>query len=323
MLDYFEGNLSSGDIKALKLFAALHPELELNFDEELVTLEREKISFGGKQNLKADFNDELVIGYLENVLEGAEKTQAEKLAVSNTVFIHELELYKKTIAVADRGIVFENKEKLKRRGAVIFFPQNNYVRVAAALILLFGLWFMVARLIGGASTSSAIKNIELAKKDNLPTNTSTISNLASNTNENVSVKEDEKLVAKNSIVNSGNTYVKKQKEINTSTVSVIVPENKEEPQLADRNPKEFEPFVKRDTNTVLMANNNSQEKLNPKFIIEEGEDEEPVATKPKGRLWNLASGVFKGLNKRGIENVNSTENNNQILIGALTISKPN
>lgn len=319
MLDHLEGNLSAQDTKALKLFAALHPELELSFDDELVTLEHEQISFGGKQNLRAEFSDELVIGYLENVLEGAEKTQADSLAANNAVFKHELELYKKTVVIADTDIVFENKEKLRRRGAVVFLLQNNYVRVAAALVLLLGLWFVVTPLMNNEVNIQP----ELAKKDIAPVNTSTISNSATNETKDVIVNENEKLVAKNSVTKN-NTVVKKEEEINTSTVSVNVRDKNEELQLADRNPKELEPFTKRDTNAVLLANTNSlQEKLIPKFIIEEGEDDEPIATKPKSKLWNLASGVFKGLNKRGIENVNSTENNNAIFIGALTISKPN
>jgi hypothetical protein len=71
-----------------------------------------------------------------------------------------------------------------------------------------------------------------------------------------------------------------------------------------------------------MANNSSQEKLSPKYVIEEGTDDEQAVTKPKSKLWNAAAGIFKGLNRRGVENVGS-ENNNEIFIGALTISKPN
>jgi hypothetical protein len=322
MLDYLEGNLSHQDILALKAFAVLHPELELNFDDELVVLGKEQDIFEGKQHLKADFSDELIIGYLENVLEGKERIEAEKLAKTNSVFKHELELYKKTIAVADTEIVFENKEKLKRRAAIIFFPQSNLMRIAAALLLLLGLWFIVSRVLTSVSTSSTTGRTELAKKESLPITTSTITNNVV-ANDNKVVRNDEKLVAKSSNVKNSSAITKKEKEINTSTVAILVPDKKEEPQLADRNSKELEPFVNRDTNTVLMANNSSQEKLFPKYVIEEGDDDEPVVAKPKSRLWNLASGVFKGLNKRGIENVNSIENNNEILIGALTISKPN
>jgi hypothetical protein len=321
MLDYLEGDLSQQDILALKLFAALHPELELNFEDELVRLEKEQISFSEKKDLKAGFSDELVIGYLENVLEGAEKKRAEDLAKNNTVFKHELELYKKTIAVADTDVVFENKESLKRRATIIFFPQ--VIRIAAALLLLLGLWFTVSRIVkDDVSTSSATENSELAKKEIAPVRTNTLSNTIDTKKEEVLANTKETLIAKNTNAKNKNSVLKKEEEINTSTVAINVRDKKEDPQLADRENKGAEPFIKRDTTAVLMANNSSQEKLSPKYVIEEGIDDEQAVTKPKSKLWNAASGIFKGLNRRGVENVGS-ENNNEIFIGALTISKPN
>jgi hypothetical protein len=228
-----------------------------------------------------------------------------------------LGLYKKTIAVADATIVFEDKEKLKRRSAVIFFPQNNYVRVAAALLLLLGLWFITSRLL----TDDAKADPGLAKKETVGSGQSQLAVKTMSVSESP-VSNANKSVAKK-IVKQNLFVAEKEKEINTGKVSVDVPDKKEEPQLADRIPEELEPPVVRDTNTVLLAANSPQEKLTPKYVIEEGADDEPAATKPKGRLWNLASGVFKGLNRRGIENVNSTENNNELFIGALTISKSN
>lgn len=320
MLDYMEGNLSPQDVLALKAFAVLHPELDLNFEEELVTLKSEHILFENKQNLKTGFSDELVIGYLENVLEGKEKQEAEKLAVHNTIFKHELEIYKRTIAVADTTVVFDNKERLKRRGAVIFFPQNNYIRVAAAILLLLGLWFMVSRIIKDdvkvidemANTTkgnNVIKNdvIENNSNENKPDQA-----LANNTNDNFSAKK----------TNNADPITNK-KESNTGTVSVNVTNEKEERQLADIILTPDEPFIKRDSNSIVMTNNSSHEPLIPKYIIEEGIDDEPVAIKQRSKFWNFASGLLKGLNKRGIENVNSTESNNEMFIGALTISKPN
>lgn len=320
MLDHMEGNLSPQDTLALKAFAVLHPELDLNFDEELATLHTEHISFENKQNIKAAFSDELVIGYLENILEGSEKQEAEKLVIHNTVFKHELELYKRTIAVADTTIVFENKESLKRRGVVILFPQNNYIRVAAALLLLLGLWFMVSRIIkGDVKVTDEMANTEKGNnelKNNVIENNNNTNKseppLSNNTNDNYIAKK----------TNDADPITNK-KEINTSTVNATITNEKEERQLADIILTSDDPFIKRDTNSTLMANNSSHEQLSPKYIIEEGLDDEPVAVKEKSKFWNFTSGLLKGLNKRGVENVNSTEGNNEILIGALTISKPN
>ncbi len=325
MLDHLEGNLSPQDTLALKAFALLHPELELNFDEELVSLEQESVLFENKQNLKVKFNDELVIGYLENVLEGKEKQEAEILAANNTLFKHELDLYKKTIAVADTNIVFENKEGLKRRAAIIFFPQNNYVRVAAALLLLFGLWFMVSRLVNDKVKVSP----EMANKKDAATlkavdNNATDNNTSPNkSEEEIITNSTNKLVAKKTTHTSIINKVSKKEEINTSTLN-IMPDKKEEPKIAEVILTPEEPFVKPDANSTLVTNNSSEEKISQKYIIEEGLDkDELVATPPKSKLWNFASDLLKRLNKRGVENVNSSENNNAMLIGALTISKPN
>ncbi len=320
MLDHLEGNLSPQDTLALKAFAILHPELELNFDEELIALENESISFKGKQNFKVDFSDELVIGYLENVLEGEEKLEAEKLALNNTVFKHELELYKKTIAVTDATIVFENKESLKRSAAVIFFPQNNYIRVAAALLLLLGIWFMVSRVIKqdtiiSTEMASKLKEEELITPNQIVPETDNTPEVKYNAN---------KLIAKKTNPNNNVNNITPKNEIITSTISVIVPEKQNEPQLADRNLNNEQPENRIDTNNEQLASNNTSESTGPKYIIEEGADNEIAATpQAKSKLWNVASGLLKRLNRRGVENVNSSENNNEMFIGALTISKPN
>jgi hypothetical protein len=318
MLDHLEGNLSQQDIIALKAFALLHPELELNFEEELVTLNNESILFDGKQNLKTGFSDELVIGYLENVLNVEEKTQAQELEKNNLVFKYELGLYKRTIVAADASIVFENKERLKRRGAVIFFPQNNFVRVAAALLLLFGLWFMVSRLVkDDVKVSPELANKTKEVKNNVEINTVTPEN---KTEQAELISNSNTLIAKNTNKTINNIISKQP--VNTSTISTIVPIENKEPQLADRVLIKEQPAVVIDTNNTQLANNNTSERIAPKYIIEEGVDDELVS-KPKSKLWNFATGLFKGLNRRGIENVNGSETDNEILIGALTISKPN
>ena len=74
----------------------------------------------------------------------------------------------------------------------------------------------------------------------------------------------------------------------------------------------------------MVKSKNLPEKTIPKYIIEEGTDDEVIATtQPKSKLWNAASGILKRLNRKGVENVNSSDNNNEMFIGALTISKAN
>lgn len=321
MLDYLEGNLSPQDTLALKAFAILHPELELNFEDELVTLENNTISFKDKQNLKASFNDELVIGYMENVLNEKDKQLATELANTNLAFKHELGLYKKTIAAADTTIVFENKAQLKREARVIVFNQRVTLRVAAAIVLLFGIWFLVSRVIVNESTTTPV----LAKKtqNNTPTNAK-----QNNTPKQVEINlAEQKLVASSnkqkntSNISANNTHsnsIQPQENI-VSTPTIQLANKSNEPVNRER-------ITYIDTNALKLASNNVPEKTINKYIIEEGTDDELVAVtaKPsKNKLWDIASKALKKLNQRGIEKVNSSENTHEIFIGALTIAKTN
>ena len=53
LLDYSEGNLTSGLCMELEAFVILHTELEINLKElELITIESEEIIYNKKQHLK-------------------------------------------------------------------------------------------------------------------------------------------------------------------------------------------------------------------------------------------------------------------------------
>lgn len=322
MLDFFEGNLSNEQIVALKAFAVLHPELDLNFEDELVQLETDAISFSDKQNLKATFNDELVIGYLENTLANNEKKLADTLVKTNAVFINELNLYKKTIAQPDEQIVFENKAQLKREPKVIFFTQTVTMRIAAAIILLVGLWVMVNKFF----ITEQISTPEFAKTE---IKNKVIAPVKNNSIESGNNTNDKQLAISN--INKTVIAIKKQKNINTTEPSTVVATSStivNEPFIANNNEsenKQVKPTYL-DTNALKLANEFVKEKTQRKVIIEEESDNENlVATSApkKGKLWGLASKALRSLNKNGIEKVNSSDNSNDLFIGALTISKNN
>ncbi len=321
MLDHLEGNLSPQDTLALKAFAILHPELDLNFDEELVALENETISFKGKQNLKASFNDALVIGYMENVLDANDQKVATELAKNNSAFKQELNIYKKTIASADTHIVFENKAALKRQPKVIVFNTSVSLRIAAAIILLFGIWFLVSRLFVNEGTVTP----EIAKKKEIVTPIDT-KQLNFEKQPEVDAVEP-KLLAKTShqknksITNvvSSNTISNQPEEKPIPTPSIQIANNNEEPIKRER-------ITYIDTNALKLATNTFQEKTKSKYVIEEGSDDEEVAVAPKqnkNKFWGYATKALKKLNQRGIEKVNGSENTNELFLGALTISKTN
>ena len=321
MLDYFEGKLSNEQIVALKAFAVLHPELDLNFDEELVQLENETIRFSDKQSLKANFNDELVIGYLENTLTDKEKKAADTLIKTNAVFINELNLYKKTIAQPDERIVFENKAQLKREPKVIFFSQTVTMRIAAAILLLAGLWFMVSKLV----VTEQISTPELAKTE---IKNKVITPIENNSTEAITTTNEKQLAIANKMKSA--TVIKKQKQLHTtepSTITIATTTVNNSPFIAnnENENKQVKPTYL-DTNALKLASEFTKEKTQRKVIIEEEADDENLVannTPKKGKLWGLASKALRSLNKNGIEKVNSSNNSNNLFIGALTISKNN
>ncbi len=315
MLDYFEGNLSNEQIIALKAFAVLHPELDLNFDEELVQLENETIRFSDKQNLKASFSDDLVIGYLENTLTDKEKKEADALAKTNAVFIKELDLYKKTIAQADERIVFENKAQLKREPKVIFFTQATLARIAAAVILLFGFWLLLNKTL----LKEGVIAPEISKNEYKQTISSDsgkykpeIKTISSEEKQLAVTSANSKTHKKKTVtLSTPNTYTLTQDAVtNTATATSTVG--------TDNTPK----LSYLDTNAVKLTANTPEKKNT--YIIEVGSDDEYTASAAqpkKNKLLSLASKAFKRLNQNGVSKVNGSDNDDALYIGALTISK--
>lgn len=317
MLDFFEGKLSNEQIIALKVFAVLHPELDLNFEDELVELEKETIHFSDKQKLKVNFNDELVIGYLENTLNKEEKKEADTLLRTNTVFINELNLYKKTIAQPDEKIVYENKAQLKREPKVIFFSQTALARIAAAIILLIGLWLLINRTLLKEGVSAP----EMAKTENK----NIISPDRKNNTLDKEVQEpvEDQLAlsaAKQSLPKktSKHTQSIEAAPINTPDTSAAVNPVANNSSVIENTPK----ITFLDTNAVKLAANTPEKKN--KYVIEVGSDDEYTASAAqpkKNKLLSLASKAFKKLNQNGIGKINGSDNDDALYIGALTISK--
>lgn len=317
MLDHLEGNLSPQDTLALRAFAILHPELDLNFDEELVSLENEKIAFNGKQHLKVNFDDALVIGYMENVLEGKEKQTAETLALTHPLFIKELALYKKTIATPDTSIVFENKAALKREPKVIVFTQTVSFRIAAAIILMVGIWLVISKVFVSDQTTAPQQAAKT--KTALP---------STNNPEKKDIQEteihSEKVLANATKKNNATIFNATIQKNNDPIINPVIKEEQPMEVAVNNDTLSKQKHIQYlDTNALKLANTSHKEKQS-RFIIEEGIDDELAATNPavkKNKLFNLASKVFKKLNQNGLGKVNGSENDNELFIGAVSISK--
>jgi hypothetical protein len=310
-----EGNLTAENIAALKTFAILHPELNIQLDEEPVFLQKENEIFGAKSKVKALHTDELAIAYVEKMLSGTELLNAEHLLKTNLPFQHDVALYKKTIAQADESVVFENKQTLKREPKVIVFTKAFWMRSAAAIALLAGLWIFISNIKESPELNKSLKSVAdmpLKKEIETSVNSSNKNNAVEIQNENSNVKPEF-------------ASVKSVTKIKANSLASPEHENK---TLNTEIEKES---INTEKELLAYVNITSPEKetapvfIKSTYIIEEGSDDEFVAvnTKPvkQNKLMTLASKAFKKLHQKGIEKVNGSDNNNTLVFGAFSVSK--
>lgn len=151
-LDYLEGNLDEKEQVMLELFLAEHPECKVDFDE-ITTLPIKKeaeLSDFDKYLLKQlDFNlleinystiNVLLIAKTENLLNSEKIKEVDAFLASNSNLQKTEREFLATQLKADLGIVFEDKNLLKKERKII--PMWSIVAsIAAVLILYFTLNF--------------------------------------------------------------------------------------------------------------------------------------------------------------------------------------
>lgn len=124
LLDYFEGQLSPELQDELFLFAAAHPELDIQLNSGELTIlsdeqntqpefkSKEKL-YKSKENLQNRF-DELCFLFFEKTASDSEIQELELLKEQFPEFKKEFLIYGKTILNSEENIKFEGKELLKR-----------------------------------------------------------------------------------------------------------------------------------------------------------------------------------------------------------------
>jgi anti-sigma factor RsiW len=142
-LDFYEGNLSDGQVKELFAFLEQNPEMRELFESfEDVSFDPEKhISFEGKDALKktvlaspgiSESNyEEYLVGALEGILSAAEQKELDLFLAAHPGKQAELVLLRKTIFEPDAEIVFEGKEALKKS---LLVTEANFEEYAVAYI---------------------------------------------------------------------------------------------------------------------------------------------------------------------------------------------
>lgn len=185
-LDHIEGRLSPEQELELMEFLSLNPDLAAELtDYESVYLDKEKIIFEGKPGIKKNENEltsvEQLIALMEGDLTSREATELKKKIQSDSYLHAQSELLLKTKLVPDASIRFPDKNKLKRRGKVIYLW--HYAAAAAAIIII-GLIFNL-REIGDKKT-----NQNIAQKHIIQKNSPGTPSITSATNNRTTEKHD-------------------------------------------------------------------------------------------------------------------------------------
>jgi len=141
-LDYLEGRLGEDDIRMLMEFFGEHPECKLD-DTELPTLNSlDNVVFSGKSDLKQTEDSEAIttenvdhfmISAAEGILSDEKCVELNQVVEEDANLEKERQRYKAVYFIPDTNVVFEHKEDLKRRRAIVLWPYIS-AGVAAAII---------------------------------------------------------------------------------------------------------------------------------------------------------------------------------------------
>lgn len=329
LLDFIEGNLSDNEIVLLKDFVLAHPELEIDLtDSELVTIEKDSLIFSEKNAIKKTDKDlvseEKFIAYIENTLNHTEKKQIEDACALNTDLSKELKLYKATILKADAAVIFKDKKTLKKETKIISFYKPVYYSIAAALLLVLGIWF----LLKDKTVSTTINSNTLS--GNLPVKTNTASVAVNKNSVNKNAKEIKETTNQNKseYINNKSNYIKEEEHNLTNNVQNQTKLNflKDSVNFT----KEEQVVIAKDSSLksdIIVQTPPKTNKSN--YIIIQEEDNDDLAEnnlkKEKKGFWNKAQKALNNLNKMGVKQVNGLEieetNNEQYVLslGSLSI----
>jgi hypothetical protein len=188
-LDFLEGNLSEEDAALLLAFLEENPHLKVE-DEELPIFGCENASLDSsfKANLKQcvfnetpitrDNADQFLIAETEDLLSSAKKSELERFVSKHPELIQTQKIYAASHLIADKSIVFADKDSLKQSKKIVLWPFIS-LAVAASGAILFFLWNSTTNGITVNETSiskhNEIKKVPYQKNEqikNVPNNKS-------------------------------------------------------------------------------------------------------------------------------------------------------
>ena len=337
-IDYTEGNLSETDKQELLLFLEQNPELKEELEAyEAIALPAAEYTFTNKEALKKPvYTDEVLVAYLENDLDEAQRKELEKTAAEHAYIQKEIDLYKKTILVPDAAIVYADKEKLKKRGPVLIW--NNpliYFRAAAAILLMLGLYVLISKQVDSKDFSMPYKEkVAAVSKNKTVPNTmpadSTKNNmqtLASIQTQRIAViktksiqaKKQEAVLQNNSINNVANaTHIENQLQDSIQEQHALVNTFIQNKTQADTS-QAINKIALQETTDVSYFNHSTDIENDESIIKQEPAD----ASKTKKSFFDVIATAVKGAKKLGVKDVDVKESKkeNTVRIGAFAFSE--
>ena len=149
-LDFLEGNLSEEDTALLLVFLEENPHLKVE-DEELPIFGFENASLDSsfKANLKQlvfnetpitlNNSEQFLIAETENLLSEEKKAELTSFVSKHLELAQTQKLYTATHLIADKSVVFADKDSLKQSKKIVLWPFIS-LAVAASVAILFFLW---------------------------------------------------------------------------------------------------------------------------------------------------------------------------------------
>lgn len=283
-----EGNITKTENELLNSFLKQHPQsfYELELYKKTKLYPELNIVFDNKDTLKqiCTPQDELLISALENQLSLPELELLNQQFEADISFKSEYALFQKTKLKADSSVVYENKEKLKRKEKKIIPLYFRYA-AAAAILLLFGLFYIFnkpnqPKSFAHKNTVAPTKNngsVVENKKESTTTTTTNLNAVANTTIRKNKEKNNFENAPNNTIIENKITPPEFVFTNNEKVNEEIIVSNNNENAIANANKKE---------NESLLADNSSKNKATKNDYLSL---KETVATKIKEKTFDVAS----------------------------------
>lgn len=145
---FIDNDLSKEEVAEVQLFLQQHGELkaELEAFKSTILVPDSLVVFPGKNLLRKGITtanyEEYFSRNVEHDLSPAEKNELAGFLNRHPELHHEMDVYKRTIFVADEKIIFPDKESLKKREGRVVPLGARYILVAAVAASLMLLFFM-------------------------------------------------------------------------------------------------------------------------------------------------------------------------------------